>query len=44
MKYRPWGKDLYDVVLAAREVDVEVPVAALLSQIARGARRGARQA
>jgi 3-hydroxyisobutyrate dehydrogenase len=33
VKYRPWGKDLYDVVLAAREVDVEVPVAALLSQI-----------
>ncbi|HEX6022816.1 MAG TPA: NAD(P)-dependent oxidoreductase [Solirubrobacter sp.] len=32
VKYRPWGKDLYDVVLAAREVDVEVPVAALLSQ------------
>ena len=33
VKYRPWGKDLYDVVLAAREVDVEVPVAALLSQM-----------
>ncbi len=36
VKYRPWGKDLYDVVLAAREVDVEVPVAALLSQILAG--------
>jgi 3-hydroxyisobutyrate dehydrogenase len=33
VKYRPWGKDLYDVVLAAREVDVEVPLAALLSQM-----------
>jgi 3-hydroxyisobutyrate dehydrogenase-like beta-hydroxyacid dehydrogenase len=32
VKYRPWGKDLYDMVLAAREVDVEVPLAALLSQ------------
>jgi 3-hydroxyisobutyrate dehydrogenase-like beta-hydroxyacid dehydrogenase len=32
VKYRPWGKDLFDVVLAAREVDVDVPVTALLSQ------------
>jgi 3-hydroxyisobutyrate dehydrogenase-like beta-hydroxyacid dehydrogenase len=33
VRYRPWSKDLYDVVVAAREAGVDVPVAALLSQV-----------
>ena len=33
MRYRPWGKDLFDVVLAARDADVDVPLTALLSQM-----------
>ena len=30
---RPWSKDLYEVVVAARAVDVRVPVAGLLAQV-----------
>jgi 3-hydroxyisobutyrate dehydrogenase-like beta-hydroxyacid dehydrogenase len=30
---RPWSKDLFEVVAAAREADVRVPVAGLLSQV-----------
>jgi 3-hydroxyisobutyrate dehydrogenase len=30
---RPWSKDLWDVVAAARDAGVDVPVAALLSQV-----------
>ncbi len=30
---RPWSKDLFEVVQAARAADVRVPVAALLSQV-----------
>jgi 3-hydroxyisobutyrate dehydrogenase-like beta-hydroxyacid dehydrogenase len=30
---RPWSKDLWDVVAAARAADVPVPVAALLAQV-----------
>ena len=33
VRERPWSKDLWDVVAAAREADVDVPVAALLSQL-----------
>ncbi len=33
VRMRPWSKDLYDVVVAARDADVDVPVAALLSQV-----------
>ncbi|HET6551147.1 MAG TPA: NAD(P)-dependent oxidoreductase [Solirubrobacter sp.] len=33
VRSRPWSKDLWDVVAAAREADVDVPVAGLLSQI-----------
>jgi 3-hydroxyisobutyrate dehydrogenase-like beta-hydroxyacid dehydrogenase len=33
VRQRPWSKDLFDVVAAAREADVDVPVAALLSQV-----------
>jgi 3-hydroxyisobutyrate dehydrogenase-like beta-hydroxyacid dehydrogenase len=33
VRYRPWSKDLWDVVAAAREADIDVPVAALLSQV-----------
>jgi hypothetical protein len=32
VRERPWSKDLWDVVAAARAADVPVPVAALLSQ------------
>ena len=32
-KDRPWSKDLFEVVQAARAADVRVPVAALLSQV-----------
>jgi 3-hydroxyisobutyrate dehydrogenase-like beta-hydroxyacid dehydrogenase len=32
-KDRPWSKDLFEVVQAARTADVRVPVAGLLSQI-----------
>ncbi len=30
--YRPWSKDLWDVVAAARSADVQLPVAGLLAQ------------
>jgi hypothetical protein len=30
---RPWSKDLFEVVAAARAVDVRVPVAGLLAQV-----------
>jgi 3-hydroxyisobutyrate dehydrogenase-like beta-hydroxyacid dehydrogenase len=33
VRYRPWSKDLWDVVAAARDADIDVPVAALLSQL-----------
>jgi 3-hydroxyisobutyrate dehydrogenase-like beta-hydroxyacid dehydrogenase len=44
---RPWSKDLWDVVAAAREQDVRVPVAGLLAQhlaerVEARARQGAR--
>ena len=32
VKDRPWSKDLWDIVAAARDCDVQVPVAGLLSQ------------
>ncbi|TDD29532.1 NAD(P)-dependent oxidoreductase [Kribbella turkmenica] len=32
VKDRPWSKDLWDVVAAARDADVQVPVAGLLAQ------------
>ncbi|WP_433157239.1 NAD(P)-dependent oxidoreductase [Kribbella sp. CA-247076] len=32
VKDRPWSKDLWDVVAAARDCDVQVPVAGLLAQ------------
>ena len=31
--YRPWSKDLWDIVAAARTADVQVPVAGLLAQV-----------
>jgi 3-hydroxyisobutyrate dehydrogenase-like beta-hydroxyacid dehydrogenase len=33
VRERPWSKDLWDIVAAAREADVDVPVAALLAQV-----------
>jgi len=33
VRMRPWSKDLWDVVAAARDAEVDVPVAALLSQV-----------
>jgi 3-hydroxyisobutyrate dehydrogenase-like beta-hydroxyacid dehydrogenase len=33
VEYRPWSKDLWDVVGAARQADTRAPLAALLSQI-----------
>lgn len=33
LRYRPWSKDLWDFVATAREADLHVPIAALLSQI-----------
>ncbi|ADB32649.1 6-phosphogluconate dehydrogenase NAD-binding protein [Kribbella flavida DSM 17836] len=32
VRNRPWSKDLWDVVAAAREADVQVPLAGLLAQ------------
>jgi 3-hydroxyisobutyrate dehydrogenase len=32
VRNRPWSKDLWDVVAAARESDVQVPLAGLLAQ------------
>jgi 3-hydroxyisobutyrate dehydrogenase len=32
VKDRPWSKDLWDIVAAARDCDVQVPLAGLLSQ------------
>jgi 3-hydroxyisobutyrate dehydrogenase len=43
--YRPWSKDLWDVVAAARTADVQVPVAGLLAQsLAETVERRARDA
>lgn len=33
VKYRPWSKDLWDVVAAARRAEVRVPLAGLLAQV-----------
>lgn len=33
VRYRPWSKDLWDVVATARDADLPVPVAALLAQL-----------
>lgn len=33
LRYRPWSKDLWDFVATARDADLHVPLAALLSQI-----------
>ncbi|MFC7404686.1 NAD(P)-dependent oxidoreductase [Georgenia alba] len=32
VRYRPWSKDLWDVVASAREADLTVPIAAVLAQ------------
>lgn len=32
VRYRPWSKDLWDVVAAARAADINLPVAGLLAQ------------
>jgi 3-hydroxyisobutyrate dehydrogenase len=32
VRFRPWSKDLWEVVAAARAADVDVPVAGLLAQ------------
>src|SRR5690606_12973037 len=32
VRYRPWSKDLWDVVAAARAADIHLPVAGLLAQ------------
>lgn len=34
--YRPWSKDLWDVVAAARAAEVSLPVAGLLAQLVPG--------
>ena len=31
--YRPWSKDLWEIVAAARTADVQLPVAGLLAQV-----------
>lgn len=36
VRYRPWSKDLFDVVATAREADLTVPLAALLAQVMPG--------
>lgn len=33
VRYRPWSKDLWDVVATARDADLPVPVAGLLAQL-----------
>lgn len=33
VRYRPWSKDLWDVVATAREAQVPVPIAAVLAQV-----------
>jgi len=33
VRFRPWSKDLFDVVCAARQAETSAPMAALLSQI-----------
>lgn len=33
VRYRPWSKDLWDVVATARQADLPVPVAAILAQV-----------
>ncbi len=33
VRFRPWSKDLWDVVATAREAQVPVPIAALLAQV-----------
>jgi 3-hydroxyisobutyrate dehydrogenase-like beta-hydroxyacid dehydrogenase len=33
VRFRPWSKDLWDVVATARDAEISVPVAALLAQV-----------